>query len=107
MAHLAMRMEQAPPSIQALLAGMLLVAFGSKAGLFSHLLLAAEQLSYPAPGRHGLLRWPTHKGGGLYPLSDFSLIFPHYLAEWQPLILAIAGFTMVTGVFNDGRQHHT
>jgi multicomponent Na+:H+ antiporter subunit D len=37
---------------------------------------------------------------GIYTLFRvYPLIFPQYLQEWQPLILTIAGLTMLTGVF--------
>lgn len=99
MAHLAMRIEQAPPSIQALLAGMLLVAFSSKAGLFPIYFWLPSSYHTPHPAVTAFFGGLLTKVGVYTLFRIFSLIFPHYLAEWQPLILAIAGFTMVTGVF--------
>lgn len=99
MAHLAVRMEQAPPSIQALLAGMLLLAFSSKAGLFPIYFWLPSSYHTPHPAVTAFFGGLLTKVGVYTLFRIFSLIFPQYLAEWQPMILAIAGFTMVTGVF--------
>lgn len=99
LAHLAMRMEQAPPSIQALLAGMLLVAFSSKAGLFPIYFWLPSSYHTPHPAVTAFFGGLLTKVGVYTLFRVFSLLFPHYLETWQPLILAIAGCTMVTGVF--------
>jgi len=98
MAQLAIRMEQAPPSVQALLAGMLLVAYGSKAGLFPIFFWLPSSYHTPHPAVTALFGGLLTKVGIYTLFRIFPLIFPSYLIEWQPLILAIAGFTMLTGV---------
>jgi multicomponent Na+:H+ antiporter subunit D len=92
-AHLAQRMEQAPPGIQALLAGMLLIAYSSKAGLFPLYFWLPSSYHTPHPAVTAFF------GGLLTKVGIYTLLFPTYLVDWQPLILAIAGLTMLTGVF--------
>jgi multicomponent Na+:H+ antiporter subunit D len=99
LAHLALRLESAPVYLQFLLAGLLMVAFSSKAGLFPLFfwLPASYHTTHPAVTAFfgGLLTKV-----GIYTLFRFfPLLFPNLLLDWQPLILAVAGFTMLTGVF--------
>ena len=98
-AHLAQRMEQAPPGIQALLAGMLLIAYGSKAGLFPLYFWLPSSYHTPHPAVTAFFGGLLTKVGIYTLYRVFSLLFPTYLVDWQPLILTIAGATMLTGVF--------
>lgn len=99
LAHLAMRMEQAPPSIQALLAGMLLIAYGSKAGLFPLFFWLPSSYHTPHPAVTAFFGGLLTKVGIYTLFRIFPLLFPRYLVEWQQLILLIAGCTMISGVF--------
>ena len=99
LAHLAARMEQAPPSIQALLAGMLLIAYSTKAGLFPLFFWLPSSYHTPHPAVTAFFGGLLTKVGIYTLYRIFSLVFPSYLVEWQPLILTIAGLTMLTGVF--------
>lgn len=98
MAHMALRLSDAPPHVPLIIGGLLLIAFSSKAGLFPLFfwLPISYHTTHPAVTAFfgGLLTKV-----GIYTLFRFfPLVFPTLLVEWQPLILAIAGFTMLTGV---------
>jgi multicomponent Na+:H+ antiporter subunit D len=98
LAHMAQRLESAPPYLQVLLAGLLMVGFSSKAGLFPLFfwLPASYHTTHPAITAFfgGLLTKV-----GIYTLFRFfPLLFPTLLLDWQPLILTVAGLTMLTGV---------
>lgn len=99
MAQMAERIDSAPASIQALLAGMLLVAFGSKAGLFPLFFWLPSSYHTPHPAVTAFFGGLLTKVGIYTLFRVFPLLFPTYLVEWQQLILAIAGLTMLTGVF--------
>lgn len=99
MAQLAQRIDGAPAAVQALLAGMLLVAFGSKAGLFPLFFWLPSSYHTPHPAVTAFFGGLLTKVGIYTLFRIFPLLFPNYLVEWQQLILAIAGFTMLTGVF--------
>ncbi len=98
MAQLAQRLEAAPEHVRLLMAGLLLVAFSSKAGLFPLFfwLPSSYHTSHPVVTAFfgGLLTKV-----GIYALFRiFPLFFPDLLVAWQPLILGMAGFTMMVGV---------
>jgi len=99
MAHLAQRIDQVPPAIGALLAGLLLVAYSSKAGLFPLFFWLPASYHTPHPAITALFGGLLTKVGIYTLYRIFPLIFPAYLIAWQPLILVVAGLTMVTGVF--------
>jgi len=98
LAHMAQRLDGAPASVQILLAGLLLFAFGSKASLFPLVfwLPASYYTTHPAITAvfGGLLTKV-----GIYTLFRFfPLLFPSLLVDWQQLFLVIAGLTMLIGV---------
>ena len=99
MAHIAVRMPTAPPSVQLFIAGLLLIAFSSKAGLFPLFFWLPSSYHTPHPSVTALFGGLLTKVGIYTLFRIFPLIFPVYLQEWQPLILTIAGLTMLTGVF--------
>ncbi|MFN2204213.1 MAG: proton-conducting transporter membrane subunit [Caldilineaceae bacterium] len=99
MAHIAERMPTAPYSIQIFIAGLLLIAFSSKAGLFPVFFWLPSSYHTPHPSVTALFGGLLTKVGIYTLFRIYPLIFPHLLQEWQPLILAIAGLTMLTGVF--------
>jgi multicomponent Na+:H+ antiporter subunit D len=99
MAQMAERMPSVPLGAQILMGGLLLVAYSSKAGLFPLFfwLPASYHTAHPSVTAFfgGLLTKV-----GIYTLFRiYPLIFPSLLQEWQTLILAVAGLTMITGVF--------
>ncbi|HRW09549.1 MAG: hypothetical protein KDE53_29450 [Caldilineaceae bacterium] len=99
MAHLAQRIDKVPPAIGALLAGLLLIAYSSKAGLFPLFFWLPASYHTPHPAITAFFGGLLTKVGIYTLFRIFPLIFPTYLVAWQPLILTIAGFTMLTGVF--------
>lgn len=99
MAHLAQRIDQIPPALGALLAGLLLIAYSSKAGLFPLFFWLPSSYHTPHPAVTALFGGLLTKVGIYTLFRIFPLIFPAYLTAWQPLILTIAGMTMLTGVF--------
>jgi len=98
MAQLAQRMPSAPESVQMILAGLLLVAFSSKAGLFPLFFWLPSSYHTPHPAITAFFGGLLTKVGIYTLFRIFPLLFPTYLQAWQPLILTIAGFTMLTGV---------
>jgi len=99
MAHLAERLATAPASIRALLGGMLLVAYGSKAGLFPIFFWLPASYHTPHPAVTAFFGGLLTKVGIYTLFRLYPLLFPDLLVAWQPLILTIAGLTMLTGVF--------
>lgn len=99
MAHMAERMDLAPTAIRTLLASLLLIAFSSKAGLFPLFFWLPSSYHTPHPAVTALFGGLLTKVGIYALFRIFPLLFPGFLEGWQTLILAIAGFTMLTGVF--------
>lgn len=99
MAQLAERMPDAPASVQTILAGLLLVAFSSKAGLFPLFFWLPSSYHTPHPAVTAFFGGLLTKVGIYTLFRIFPLLFPEQLQAWQMLILAVAGFTMLTGVF--------
>lgn len=99
LAHIAQRIELAPDTIQALLAGLLLVAFSSKAGLFPLFFWLPNSYHTTHPAITAFFGGVLTKVGIYALFRVFPLLFPTYLVHWQTLILFIAGMTMLTGVF--------
>ncbi len=98
LAHMAQRLVDAPTYVSLIVGGLLLVAFSSKAGLFPLFfwLPVSYHTTHPATTAFfgGLLTKV-----GIYTLFRFfPLLFPTLLVDWQPLLLSIAGLTMLTGV---------
>lgn len=98
LAQLAQRMNQAPPAIQVLLAGLFLLVFSTKAGLFPLFFWLPSSYHTPHPAVTAFFGGVLTKVGIYSLFRIFPLLFPIYLTAWQPLILAIAGLTMLTGV---------
>ncbi|MBX3001116.1 MAG: hypothetical protein KF893_21515 [Caldilineaceae bacterium] len=98
MAHLAQRLEEAPLYLQVLLAGLLMVGFSSKAGLFPLFFWLPASYHTTHPAITALFGGLLTKVGIYTLFRFFPLFFPTLLLEWQPLILTIAGLTMLTGV---------
>ena len=98
MAHLAQRLEFAPPHIRLLMAGLLLVAFGSKAGLFPLFFWLPSSYHTTHPVVTAFFGGLLTKVGIYTLFRIFPLFFPELLVAWQPLLLWMAGFTMLVGV---------
>ncbi len=98
MAHMAQRLEIAPDEVRFLLAGLMLVAFGSKASLFPLFFWLPASYHTPHPAVTALFGGILTKVGVYTLFRLFPLLFPGLLVAWQPLILTIAGLTMAIGV---------
>ncbi len=99
MAHIAERLPDAPRSIQLTIAGLLLLTYGSKAGLFPVFFWLPASYHTPHPAVTAFFGGLLTKVGIYALFRIFPLFFPAIFQEWQTLILTIAGLTMVTGVF--------
>ncbi len=99
LAHLAQRLPAAPPALQMALAGMLLITFSSKAGLFPLFFWLPSSYHTPHPVVTALFGGLLTKVGIYSLFRIYPLLFPTFLVAWQPLILTIAALTMVVGVF--------
>ncbi|MEM7532023.1 MAG: proton-conducting transporter membrane subunit [Chloroflexota bacterium] len=98
MAQMAQRVDSLPPSTLALLGGLLLVAYSSKAGLFPLYFWLPSSYHVPHPAITAFFGGLLTKVGVYTLLRIFPLIFPTLLQEWRPLILTVAGLTMLAGV---------
>lgn len=99
LAHLAERMASVPPGIRNLMAGLLFVAYASKAGLFPLFAWLPASYHTPHPAVTAFFAGVLTKVGIYTLFRIYPLLFPEELLAWQPLILAIAGLTMLTGIF--------
>ena len=98
MAHIAVRMGEAPYPVQAMIAGLLLIAFGAKAALFPVFFWLPSSYHTPHPVVTALFSGVLTKVGMYSMFRVFPLFFPWLLNAWQPLLMTIAGLTMVIGV---------
>ncbi|MCW5877781.1 MAG: Na+/H+ antiporter subunit D [Anaerolineales bacterium] len=99
LAHLAQRMDAAPDSLRVVVAGMLLVAYGSKAGIFPLFFWLPASYHTPHPAVTAIFGGLLTKVGIYALFRMYPLLFPDLLTQWQPLILSIAALTMLVGVF--------
>jgi len=99
LAHLAVRMEVASLTLRIIVAGMLLIAYGSKAGLFPLFFWLPASYHTPHPAVTAIFGGLLTKVGIYALFRIFTLLFPDLLLEWQPLLLGIAALTMLAGVF--------
>ncbi len=99
LAHMAVRMPDAPRSMQLLMAGLLLIAYGSKAGIFPLFFWLPASYHTPHPAVTAYFGGLLTKVGVYVLFRLYPLVFPAILHEWQGIMMAIAGLTMVTGIF--------
>jgi multicomponent Na+:H+ antiporter subunit D len=98
-AHLSERLASVPsPGITTVLAVMFLVAFGIKAAMFPLFFWLPASYHTPPIAITALFGGLLTKVGVYSLWRVLALIFPHDLAYLQPLILTVAGLTMVSGV---------
>jgi multicomponent Na+:H+ antiporter subunit D len=98
MAQIAQRMGDAPVAVQTIIAGLLLIAFAGKAAMFPFFFWLPSSYHTPHPAVTALFSGALTKVGVYSLFRVFPLFFPELLLAWQPLLFAIAGFTMVIGV---------
>jgi multicomponent Na+:H+ antiporter subunit D len=99
LAHLAIRMDETPRSVQLLIAGLLFVAYSSKAGLFPLFSWLPDSYHTPHPAVTAFFGGLLTKVGVYALFRIFPLLFPAILQEWQGLIFVVAALTMITGIF--------
>ncbi len=98
MAHIAVRMGQAPYLVQAVIAGLLLIAFGAKAATFPLFFWLPSSYHTPHPVVTAIFSGVLTKVGMYSMFRTFPLFFPWLLNDWQPMLMTVAGLTMVIGV---------
>jgi multicomponent Na+:H+ antiporter subunit D len=98
MAHIAERMAVAPLVVQTLIAGLLFIAFTGKAAVFPLFFWLPSSYHTPHPVVTALFSGTLTKVGMYSLFRTFPLFFPELLVAWQPLILTLAGLTMLIGV---------
>ncbi len=96
-AQMAERLQDAPEPARFLLAGLLLIAFGSKAGIFPLFFWLPASYHTPPPAVTALFGGILTKVGVYVLFRLFPLLFPDVLDAWQPLLMAIAALTMLVG----------
>ncbi len=97
-AQMAERLQDAPDIIVWLLAGLTLIAFGSKAAIFPFFFWLPASYHTPHPVVTALFGGLLTKVGVYTLFRLFPLLFPELLTTWRPMLLVIAGLTMVIGV---------
>ncbi len=97
MAQIAERLPLAAPAVRTVFAGLLMVAFGSKAALFPLFFWLPASYHTPPPAVTALFGGLLTKVGIYTLFRSFTLFFPELLLSWQPALLTIAGATMLVG----------
>jgi multicomponent Na+:H+ antiporter subunit D len=99
MAHLAQRLAGLPaPGITTVLAVLFLIAFGIKAAIFPLYFWLPASYHTPPIAVTAMFGGLLTKVGIYSMLRVLMLIFPQNLIYLQPLILTLAGLTMIVGV---------
>jgi multicomponent Na+:H+ antiporter subunit D len=98
MAQISERMGMAPYALQALIAGLLFVAFSGKAAAFPLFFWLPSSYHTPHPVVTALFSGVLTKVGMYSLFRTFPLFFPELLVAWQPFIMTIAALTMFVGV---------
>ena len=98
MAQISQRMGDAPATVQAMIAGLLLIAFAGKAAMFPFFFWLPSAYHTPHPAVTALFSGALTKVGVYSLFRTFPLFFPDLLQSWQPLLFIIAGLTMLIGV---------
>jgi multicomponent Na+:H+ antiporter subunit D len=97
-AQMAQRLDVAPDSIRWLLAGLIFVAFGSKAAVFPLFFWLPASYHTPHPVVTALFGGLLTKVGVYTLFRLFPLLFPDLLFTWRTALFVIAGLTMTVGV---------
>jgi multicomponent Na+:H+ antiporter subunit D len=105
MAHLAVKFRHAPPEQSSFFAMLLLSAFGIKAAVFPLFFWLPASYHTPPAAVSALFAGLLTKVGVYALIRVFTLIFVQDPALTHNLILVLAGFTMVTGVFGAMAQN--
>ncbi len=98
MAQISERMGAASYALQALIAGLLFVAFAGKAAVFPLFFWLPSSYHTPHPVVTALFSGVLTKVGMYSLFRTFPLFFPELLVTWQPFIMTAAAATMFVGV---------
>ncbi|MCB9137468.1 MAG: hypothetical protein H6642_03875 [Caldilineaceae bacterium] len=98
LAQMAQRMDLAPDSIRWVLAGLMFIAFGSKAAIFPLFFWLPASYHTPHPAVTALFGGLLTKVGVYTLFRIFPLLYPTLLVTWRPMFFVIAGLTMTIGV---------
>jgi len=105
MADLAQRLsEMDPGSVVSITTGILLVAFGIKAAVFPLFFWLPASYHTPPAAVSAVMAGLLTKVGVYALVRVFSLMFAYDFAYTQPVLLAVAGTTMITGVLGAAAQ---
>lgn len=99
MADVAQKMDAVEPALGTLVAALFLVAFGIKAGVFPLFFWLPASYHTPPPVVSALFAGLLTKVGVYALIRIFTLIFVRDVGFTRPLLMTIAGLTMLTGVF--------
>jgi multicomponent Na+:H+ antiporter subunit D len=105
LADLSVRMADVDPGLAAGIAAMLLIAFGIKAALVPLFFWLPASYHTPPVAVSALFSGLLTKVGIYALVRVFTLVFPEQAIEFQPLLLVVAGLTMVIGVIGAVAQH--
>ena len=106
MADLAQRLSTMEPgSVPTISAGILLIAFGIKAAVFPLFFWLPASYHTPPAAIAAVMAGLLTKVGVYALIRIFSLVFVYDFAYVQPLLIVIAGATMVTGVLGAAAQN--
>ncbi len=105
LADLSGRMAEVDPGLSAGIAAMLLIAFGIKAALVPLFFWLPASYHTPPVAVSALFSGLLTKVGIYALVRVFTLLFADQAADFQPLLLTVAGLTMVVGVFGAVAQH--
>jgi multicomponent Na+:H+ antiporter subunit D len=86
MAQISQRMGEAPATVQAMIAGLLLIAFAGKAAMFPFFFWLPSAYHTPHPAVTALFSGALTKVGVYSLFRTFPLFFPDLLQSWQPLL---------------------
>jgi len=105
MADLAQRLSgDDPPAAASIAAGILLIAFGIKAAVFPLFFWLPASYHTPPAAISAVMAGLLTKVGVYALVRVFSLLFAYDFDYFQPLLLAVAGTTMLTGVLGAAAQ---
>jgi multicomponent Na+:H+ antiporter subunit D len=105
LADLSIRMADVAPGLAAGIAAMLLIAFGIKAALVPLFFWLPASYHTPPVAVSALFSGLLTKVGIYALVRVFTLLFAEQADDFQPLLLTVAGLTMVVGVFGAVAQH--
>lgn len=107
MADLALRLETHPDADIVRSTSMLfLLAFGIKAALFPLYFWLPASYHTPCVSTSAIFAGLLTKVGVYALIRSYTLFFASTFAETQPLLLWLAGLTMLSGVLGAAAQHH-